>query len=465
VPERTLERIANESSDPKKDSDSKSENVKIGLTERYIKGLPNGEAPVGFTNDKSKEKGDRGWLIDEENFQKIKLVFQRFLLGLDSITSIHQYASEELCISTNRTEIISRSQIHSTLRSPIYAGFFFSKDEYGYTRTRRELDKILPRIITEDEHEKIKMMLSNKATTKTQSHKLVYIGFIKGLDESFVGADVKVQVICDCKNKFSYRNRDNCPKCGVKVDRMESPKYLVYNYYYNVKRRKTKDLKAKIIEEKKINTYLKNYVEENITISKELCEWAKKYIHELKDKEIQENQTIVKSQSESVSKIQIQLKKLRYQHRNGHITDLEYEEDKRELEQQLLKSEKEPKQIDWLKQAQEVLDLGVELQNIIENGTVEEKRTILSRLGSNLIWNEEKLSIINSLKRVKNDISVFEPRNYGSIKGQNTSFEVPYPDLLRGQDSNQLKLLIRLIVVISREGELQPFFMSKENKH
>jgi len=52
----------------KKDSDDKSGFVKSGLKKRYKKGLPTGKAPIGFLNDKTKEKGDRGWLVDEERF-------------------------------------------------------------------------------------------------------------------------------------------------------------------------------------------------------------------------------------------------------------------------------------------------------------------------------------------------------------------------------------------------------------
>jgi DNA invertase Pin-like site-specific DNA recombinase len=61
----------------KKDSDDKSMFVKSGLKKRYKKGLPNGKAPIGFLNDKTKDIGDRDWLVDKERFDKLKTTLHK----------------------------------------------------------------------------------------------------------------------------------------------------------------------------------------------------------------------------------------------------------------------------------------------------------------------------------------------------------------------------------------------------
>lgn len=80
----------------KKDSDDKSVFVKSGLKKRYKKGLPNGKAPIGFLNDKTKEKGDRDWIVDKHRFDKLKLLFTRFLNGNDSLNTITEFTRNVL---------------------------------------------------------------------------------------------------------------------------------------------------------------------------------------------------------------------------------------------------------------------------------------------------------------------------------------------------------------------------------
>ena len=72
------------------------------------------------------------------------------------------------------------------------------------------------------------------------------------------------------------------------------------------------------------------------------------------------------------------------------------------------------------------------------------KRNILSKLGSNLVWNEEKISIYNSnainklvegIKKAKLEFPKFEPKNYVVNKSLNekTGLFLPvFSTMLRG---------------------------------
>ena len=75
-----------------------------------------------------------------------------------------------------------------------------------------------------------------------------------------------------------------------------------------------------------------------------------------------------------------------------------------------------------------ITDLIEKDKEIIENGTPEAKRNFLSELGSNLVWNDEKLSIysrksieklIEGIKRIKLEFPKFEPKNYQVPQGLN----------------------------------------------
>ena len=433
----------------KKDSDDKSSFVKSGLKKRYKKGLPNGKAPIGFMNDKTKEKGDRDWFVDELRMKKVKSVFKRFIRGQDSVSSITGYAREELCLTTPETKrtggnLVSRSYVHHMLTNSIFAGFFYSKDEDGNGTTRRELQRSVPRVITEDEHNRIISILGGKNTSRTQCHERPYTGSVWSPEGNFIGVNVIEQVICDCKHKFAHRNKDKCPKCDIEIPKMKSPNYLHYVHYYNVKRKQSKGVKYKSIREEKINEFLRQYAQENLNISPELTEWAKKHLHELKDAELEENRTVFKAQSHVKEKTEKQKKKLREMYTREMITEEEYRSDLAGL-QQVSKTVETPYVKNWFEKLEDIIDLGVEFQNIIENGTIKEKKEVLSRLGSNLIWDEENLSIsnekwmdayINGRKRVLSKYPMFEPKNNVGNKQQKTPFGVPCPVVLPGQDSN-----------------------------
>src|SRR3989344_2923995 len=138
-----------------------SVNVKRGLKKKAQIGIPSGVATLGFLNDKTEEKGNRKWLVDEMKLKAIKILFDMFLTGTYSAGKLYKYAVEELKLTTVQRKktggaLIVPSRIYEILKDPIYAGFFFQNGE------RYELDANLPRVITEDQHNKVKIILAKK---------------------------------------------------------------------------------------------------------------------------------------------------------------------------------------------------------------------------------------------------------------------------------------------------------------
>ena len=76
----------------------------------------------------------------------------------------------------------------------------------------------------------------------------------------------------------------------------------------------------------------------------------------------------------------------------------------------------------------EIVDLTLCTKEVLEKGSMQAKRNILSRLGSNLVWDDENLSIYNDIavnklvegiKCAKAINGEFEPKNYVVFKGLN----------------------------------------------
>ena len=92
----------------------------------------------------------------------------------------------------------------------------------------------------------------------------------------------------------------------------------------------------------------------------------------------------------------------------------------------------------------DITDIIEKLRGVFENGTLESKREILSRLGSNLVWNDKVLDIhclksietlIEGIKSIKSEYPKFEPRNHvvvDSLNEKNEPCDPIFSTLLRG---------------------------------
>ncbi|MCX6756193.1 MAG: recombinase family protein [Candidatus Nomurabacteria bacterium] len=400
----------------KKDSDEKGDMVKEGQMSKALKGIPHGRACLGFLNDKSEEKGNRKWLIDEIRLGKIKILLDMFLTGTHSAGKLYKYAINDLKLTTvgkkrQGGQLIVMSRIYEILKDPIYSGFFF------YGGERYELDRNLPRLITEAQHNKIKQILSRKNIPKSQHHEAVYAGFIQSTEGNYMGLDPKFQVICDCKKKFAYRDKTHCPQCRVNIDRMENPKYLDYSHYYDVKKKKA-SLPYKCISEKNITKEMIKYINENLNFSNDLLEWSKKYIYEMKDQEVSAKVLISKDRENRKEDYELKKSKLRGMLRDGKITDDEYNIDLEFLNKEYTDTNIEVQNVDWYQEMMDITNLTQGVVEVLQNGSFQSKRNILSKLGSNLVWNDEKLSIYNrksiealvkGIKSIKSIYPKFEP--------------------------------------------------------
>ncbi len=439
----------------KKDSDDKSKFVKSGLRERYRKGLPSGIASIGYLNDTSMEKGNRKWVVDRKRFPLVVKILEEYLTGHHSVSSITKYARDVLCLTTPKRrrmggKLVSRSYVHrNILTNPIYAGFFYANGEDG-ERKRYELDSSLPRPISEDEHHRIKLILGERTVSRRQSHEGAYTGVLRSAFEGGIGQDFTFQVICDCKHKFAYLNKETCPSCGIEIHLMQQPTYLSYIYYYNVRRRRTKGVVARTIEERKVDQFLLEYLHRHFHLSPPLITWGKAYLKELEDHSIEEQHIAHVAREDRRQEITMRKKRLREMYLTNMVTRTEYMSDLKELDLELSRISLNSGDRDWFEKASSILDLTGQAVDVIQNGTSSRKRGFFSELGSNLIWDEQNLRIINTepvqalmnaIERTQQENPQFEPSKVADLSCRNTVFESVRPILLRGLDDVRTFLL------------------------
>ena len=438
----------------KKDSDDKGVAVKRGLQGRSNKGLPNGVASIGYLNDLRNEKGNRKWKIDPDCFPKIQRLIKTVLLGRCSPRQLLKMA-EEMNLRTHLRKkqggkYITRSYLYLILANPVYAGFFFAEGEQSEEQ-RYELDTTVPRMITEEEFWRIQDILGRKGRPRPQKHETAY-NDISVCDEcgGTVYPDYKFQLICpSCKYKFAHRSYADCPKCKTSIEEMEGPTYLDYVYYYCTSKKKTHEKSCASIEQKLLDEKLLNYVMNNLAISEAISNWCIRNISEIKDRELEDGLMLAESRKKAEDDIKRKLSNLLDLRLNkGDLSpedtamyDKKEEELKRELKIIEDISRKTNGNDGWENVAHKKFSLMKGILEIIEKGSLNQKKEVLLALGANLRLGAKKLNVINAeevqlfvdaLKRARSKNDSFEPINTVDVSGRNEVFTSVSPIMLPG---------------------------------
>jgi site-specific DNA recombinase len=434
----------------KKDSDDKSDAVKRGLRGRYKKGLPNGVAPIGFINDLSVEKGNRGWKVDAEKFAIIKQLLELFHSRKYSIRALLQIANEDMGLRTPQhrkqggKKLVVSHFMETVLKNSVYAGFFFTKDG-----ERHELNENVPRAISEEKYWEIQKILQNKGRPRPSKYKLAfaYTGPTTcGGCGGAVTAEHKYQVICDCKHKFPLSKRTHCPACGIAINRMKKPTHLHY-IYYHCTRTKDRNCRQGSVQELYIDDALASYFRDNFAISKDLHQWCIENLKTVNEKDKQDDSEKKTSVETTLAKKQKEYKELVLMKTRGMIDDAEFLALKGPLKGEIEALEgtsgtKKPvDQKVLIQQAKRAFDLSLGIDDIFKSGTPQEKKELLRELQSNLTIKDKKLNVYNTgvykkiidwLVLAKSQNPSFEPRFYQANKGKTEVFSSVCPTLLPG---------------------------------
>jgi DNA invertase Pin-like site-specific DNA recombinase len=434
----------------KLENDNKSVDVRRGLRSKVMKGYPTGPAKLGYMNDKAGDKGQRVIFKDDERFLLVKKLWELFLSGKYSVRQVWKIAVKDLGLTTipkkrQGGKSVSLSHLYRLFADPFYAGFFYYEGE------RHSVNSSVPRMISESDFQKVQQMLGKKGLPQPQKHPSVYNPYMKcGYCKGATTPDFKFQLICsDCKYKFSYRNRENCPKCGIKITDMENPQYLHY-IYYQCNKRKNPNCPGGSIEQKEVDDFLKDYAINKLGISQELSEWCLKYLVELDDKEVEERTMVFKVRENEYAQARRDADNLLKMRLREEISEEEYKSLKPQYDSKVTASkrtldETDDRAMQWRQNTERTFSLAHEIIDIFENGSLEQKKDALGELGSNLMLAERKLTVfnatpfeilLNGLMNAREINPAFEPKSIEDLSDGNDIFVSVRPTLLRDQDSN-----------------------------
>lgn len=455
----------------KLENDNKGVNVKRGLAGKVRKGWRPGIAKIGYLNDLSREHGERGILPDPERFDKVQQLLRLFLTGNYSVRRLQQLANEQFLLRTRRTKRqggkpLSLSHVYTILSDPFYCGKFWWNSQ---TTEERELHQGKhPPMINEDEFWQIQTLLGRGSRPRRRQHVFPYTALMTcGECTAAITADEKWQVICGtCKTKFASQNRGECPKCKTSIAEMEKKTLLHYVYYRCTKHKGPCSQKGVRVEtlESQMDRALAGF-----NVSEKYARWAMETLaeqtkidrialsraeHDINREEAklqgelaELNRFIIKQDSAGwnlMNKEEALAERYRLQ---AEIARLDSgKRSSRELD-------------DGLSETENVLDYAINARLWLKHGTPEQKREVVSALGSNLTLKDQKLSIklayplpeIEQMIEIAPEIiSTFEPRDMTAIASGKSRVAKEIPSLLRGLNA------IRTYFIASRTPLWKP---------
>lgn len=434
----------------KKDSDEKSEIVIRALEGRAKRGLPNGVAHIGYLNDKTQEKGNRGWIKDPVRYPLVKKLLDMMLTGKYTVRELYEYAKNDLKLSTIQRKNtggrpMALSYMYTFFRDPIHGGFFFQ--ETDGENTRYEFTAIKP-MITEDEYWKIQSMLGKRGVPRVTKHTSTYSRFATcGTCHGPLSADFKFQVVCTgCKRKFSYLNMEKCPGCDLPIDKMVNPKFLTYVFHYCLNNKKHRTVcPGNGIEERSLEKQLSSEMEK-LALSKDLAEWCIKNISTLKDEAFEgsinvQNNLMQEKQALDGKLGRLTMLRISKDHSAEEEAGFDVVEKKLREELSLIELKLSDTNVDWFSEAKKDFNLMSEITDITKEGTVEQKKDLLHTFRSNLTVSAKILSVTNkkSIEAFKSYLllavaenEAFEPKRTLENQGSFQYFALSFQTLLRG---------------------------------
>lgn len=397
-------------------------NTSRGMERKAERGWFPSKAPLGYTHNRDKVKGDKEILIDEERFPIVRKLFDLMLTGNYNPSQIHKIAVNEFKLTTSRKGRFSESHIYNLFTNSFYYGEFeFPKNSGNYYEGKHKP------MITKEEYDKIQFLLGRKNSIRPKVKNFAYTGMIR------------------------------CSQCGALITAEEKFKKQkngnVHHYvYYHCTGRKDPNCKQKSIEQKELEKQIKDIIS-RISIPKEFIQWAIEVLKEENKKETDFQIQMVKKHEKDYSNCVRKIKELLNMKLEGLISNEEYISKKQELENerssiQHLMNTTDSMANDWIQKTEKLFDFGNRAIEIFENGDLQQKRELLQILDSNLQLGNKKLSIqvekpiiylqdiSNELKGVNSQKSTFEPQLKPSKRTTYRTNFSKISNLYPRQDSN-----------------------------
>ena len=396
-----------------------SVDTKRGLKTKAERGWYPTYTTLGYMHNPIKQKGEKEIVVDPERFDLIRKMFDLMLTNANTPPKILEIANEQWGLRTKAGRKVARSTIYRIFTDPFYYGEFeYPKGSGNWYKGHHQP------MITREEYDKIQIFLGRKGKPQPRTHEFPFTGMMQ------------------------------CGECGAmitaedKIKRQKNGNVHYYTYYHCTKR-KDPNCTQKTMRKEELESQIMGVLD-TIEIPADFREWALDVIKETNEKEFSDKKVIIEAQQKAYNACVQKLDTLIDMRANKEINEEEFLRKKSEIAKEKerlseLMNDSDGQVDDWMDKATTLFSFAELARFRFENGTLEEKKTILASLGSNLSLKDGILAIelqkpLLTLKETAFEVrqiherlepvkSSLDKRKLGEIYAQ-------CPNLLRDQDSN-----------------------------
>ena len=339
-------------------------NTKRGVDAKVAKGWAPVMAPAGYRNDMYKRQGEKTISPHPVYFKLMRKVFDLALTGTFSMNDLYKEAIK-MGIKSNRGGDISKSHFLELLRNPFYSGKFIYAGQL-YQGLHKPM-------MTEGEFDALQDILAGKSKPRKQLHDFALNGVIK------------------------------CGSCGYMITGETHIKKSgkVYEYYKCTQ--KGKGCQEPMVTSKELEDIVYDFLGK-IKISDKFVEWAGRWLKEAESQDRDVRRVSYDSLKKQHGEITKKLESL-YDtwldskiKKDGLLDDKEY----MKLKQRLLSEKATVYQrltnVDkdweaWTDLSIKTFNFASSAQDKWLHGTIQDKKAIMTVIGSNLLLKDKKLAI------------------------------------------------------------------------
>ena len=396
-----------------------SVNVIRGMKKKAEMGWYPVQPPLGYLNSKNKGKGNNDIYSDPERFSVVRKMWDLMLTGKYSASDVWRMTNDTLRLRGQKGSKISQSNTFYIFANPFYYGMFeWPRKSGNWYQGKHEA------MITIEEFDRVQILLGRKGAPRMKTHAFAFTGIMK------------------------------CGECGAMITAEEKTKYQMngnthhYIYYHCTKRVK-KDCSQKTFEEDKLTDEIVTKLHE-LNISDEFHAWAMKWVKKVHENESDTRNTILASQQKDYNNTVKRLDRYIEMRADKEITEEEFK-DKRAV---MLKEKTRLTELlndtdhrvdSWVENMTNAFTFITRAEERLRNGTLEQRKEILSALGSNftLTWrkllidsDEMVLPLQNLTKEAQRINTRLEPRKRKLKQGDYEKIYSHSPKLCAHQGSN-----------------------------
>lgn len=346
-----------------------SRTVKRGLYSKAERGLAVTLAPVGYVNNTYKPKGQKDISPHPTYFPLVQKVFDAALTGNYSITQLTKLAND-LGITNSRAKPISKTAMSEMLHNVFYTGRFLYSGQV-YLGSHKAM-------LTDGEFDRLQDVFDNPSRPRNYAHRFAFLGMIK------------------------------CGECGCSITAEQKTK----NYkngrsqtfaYYRCTKKKGYCSQGYIPEDglnSQIDSFLKT-----VELPASIVHWAIKWLNKANEdhKGLREARyNALRESYDLISKKLERLQDMKLSPKNIDDALISNEEYIAKRQQLLIERQKVNNQLErvekvdvdeWHELSVKTFNFIRELRKKFNKGTVDDKRLILSTIGSDLRLKNKTLEI------------------------------------------------------------------------